>query len=313
IADQLAGWGFNSARMTFAQRMVNYKGTVPGALISANPGLSGATPFEVYQACVKALTDKGIIVIPNMHLLYSGWCCSADDGNGLPYNNNWPISGFYNTWSTMAATFADNPLVAAFDLYNEPRTTTIGTTTFKPSWGDGVAATDMRLFYGKAASAIQAISPEKIVICEGTSYASDLRFASGKPVAAHNVVYSGHDYSWFHDAGQTYADYKTQMDASMGYLVRNGIAPLWIGEFGINTDKPSNLTGGWWSNFMTYTRERNLDVCLWHLDGTLHVAHEPVTNLLKAEEGQRESFSLYASDWMGPSTPTLLTQLQGLM
>src|SRR4051794_9360162 len=87
IAGQLAGWGFNSVRMTFAQRMVNYKGTVPGALISANPGLSGATPFEVYQACVKALTDKGIIVIPNMHLLYSGWCCSADDGNGLPYNN----------------------------------------------------------------------------------------------------------------------------------------------------------------------------------------------------------------------------------
>jgi hypothetical protein len=40
----------------------------------------------VYTACVQALTDVGLMVIPDCHLLFEGWCCSADDGNGLWWN-----------------------------------------------------------------------------------------------------------------------------------------------------------------------------------------------------------------------------------
>ena len=32
--------------------------------------------MQVYDACVEALTEAGLIVIPNCHLLDPGWCCS---------------------------------------------------------------------------------------------------------------------------------------------------------------------------------------------------------------------------------------------
>jgi endoglucanase len=314
IAHTLAGWGFNHVRATFAERMIRYTGKVDPKLVSANPDLVGKTPYEVYKASVKAFTDAGIIVFPNMHLLYSGWCCSGADGNGLPYNSNWPIAGFYSAWTKVATDFADNPLVAGFDLYNECRSTTIGGTPLKPSWGDSNLKTDMRRFYQNAATAIHRISPEKLIICEGLNYAGDLSRAKALPVTpASRTVYSLHDYSWFHAAGQSYADYRAQMDRHGGYLVRDNIAPVWIGEFGINATVPSSFTSNWWSHFMSYAVERDLDVCLWHLDGTVHVAHEPVTNAPKTVEGQREGFSLFKPDFATPTSPVMLEALQSLM
>lgn len=313
IAAQLAGWGINHIRLTFAQKMITYTGKVDPKLVSANPDLVGKTPYEVYKACAQALTDAGIIVIPNMHLLYPGWCCSGVDGNGLPYNDNWPIASFYSAWTRIATDFAANPLVAGFDLFNECRPTMVGGVRLSPSWGDNNAKTDMRLFYQTAATSIHRVSPEKLIICEGLNYAGDLTKAKALPVSpANKTVYSLHDYSWFHSPGQFYGDFKIQMDAKGGYLSRDNVAPVWIGEFGVNTDRPSNQSG-WWNNFLNYARERDLDVCLWHVDGTVHTAHEPVTNALKAEEGQREAFSLYASDWLGPSSPWILKALQSLI
>ena len=86
---------------------------------------------------MRALTDAGLMVIPNCHLLFQGWCCSDHDGNGLWWNGNWPSSRFTNDWLTVAAAFASNPLVIGYDLKNEPRTATFGGTTYTPSWGDG--------------------------------------------------------------------------------------------------------------------------------------------------------------------------------
>ena len=45
-----------------------------------------------------------------------------------------------------------------------------------------------------------------------------------------------HDYAWFHPAGQTQADYITAMDNAGGFLLTNGTAPVWIGEFGTGND-----------------------------------------------------------------------------
>ena len=40
--------------------------------------------MQVYDACVEALTDAGLIVIPNCHTLDAGWCCSESD-------EQWPV------------------------------------------------------------------------------------------------------------------------------------------------------------------------------------------------------------------------------
>ena len=111
-----------------------------------------------------------------------------------------------------------------------------------------------------------------------------------------------HDYSWFHTGGMTYDAYKAAMDANGGYLVRDNIAPVWIGEFGMDiNNNPVTLGATWAGNFFTYAQERDLDVCWWLLDGTAHVGHQPTTNVLKEAEGQREGFGLLRADWTNPT------------
>src|SRR6266851_4529654 len=183
IAAQLAGWGFNSVRLTFALSTVTAAAPVPPALVSANPDLRGRTPWQVYQACVQALTGAGLMVIPNCHLLFRGWCCSESDGNGLWWNSNWPPSAFTNGWLTVAAAFASTPLVIGYDLKNEPRKATIGGTVYTPSWGDGNAQTDFRQLYSSTASRIEAVDPGALFFCEGLSYAGDLTAAGAHPVS----------------------------------------------------------------------------------------------------------------------------------
>ena len=79
LARRIAMHGFNSVRLPFSLWMTEQTTPVPDEYLAANPDLSGATPIQVYDACVEALTGAGLIVIPNCHTLDAGWCCSDDD------------------------------------------------------------------------------------------------------------------------------------------------------------------------------------------------------------------------------------------
>ena len=70
------------------------RGAVPDRYLAANPDLRGSTPMQVYDACAAALTGAGLIVIPNRHMLFGGWCCAAEDNNGLWHNDDWPAAKF---------------------------------------------------------------------------------------------------------------------------------------------------------------------------------------------------------------------------
>ena len=113
-------------RFPFSVWMTQQTAPIPDRYLAANPDLHGSTPVEVYDACVKALTDQGLIVVPHCHLLDFGWCCSNDDTNGLWFNDRWEIAQFTATWQDIATRYASNPLVAAIDIKNEPRHATVG-------------------------------------------------------------------------------------------------------------------------------------------------------------------------------------------
>ena len=322
IADTLASWGFNSVRLPFAALTVTTKAPVPASLISANPDLAGSAPWQVYQATAAALTAAGIMVIPNYHLLWPGWCCADDDGNGLWWNANHPSSEFTNNWLTVAAAFAGDPLVIGYDLKNEPRNATIGGTLYKPSWGDGNGDTDFRQLYTNTATRIQAADPAALFFCEGLSYAGDLTQAGADPVTPNGtgkVAYSMHDYSWYHNVAagqppQTQAAYETAMDAKGGYLLTQGRAPVWVGEFGCDNDKPATFAGGgWFGNFAAWAKARDIDWCWWQMDGTMRKGTTPQTNVLQMADGDRAGFGLFASDWSGPANRAQLEALQALM
>lgn len=69
LARNIAAHGFNSVGFPFSLWMTEQTLLVPDQYPAANRDLYGSTPMGVYDACVRALTDEGLIVIPSCHLL----------------------------------------------------------------------------------------------------------------------------------------------------------------------------------------------------------------------------------------------------
>ncbi len=327
LAKTIAMLGFNSVRLPFSLWMTEQTSGVLDKYLAANADLYGATPMQVYDACVEALTGAGLIVIPNCHMLDPGWCCSDDDGNGLWFNNRWPAAKFIAAWQNMAARYASNPLVAAMDIMNEPRRAMVGWRFRTPTWGTG-SKTDLAAMYTAVGNLIHEISPNVLIICEGLSYAADLTAVARHPVRLERpgqVVYSMHDYPWFHPKGQYRAEYFDQMERAGGYLVGDQIAPLWIGEFGNDTRSLANFgltpsrqgnppdSAVWWNNLEAWLTENDVDWCWWALNPTQPEGTIPVTRQRRSNWGDPEPWGLLTPDWRGVANPTVMDILKSMI
>ena len=321
LARRIARHGFNSVRLPFSLWMTEQANPVPDDYLAANPDLSGSTPMRVYDACVEALTDAGLIVIPNCHTLDAGWCCSESDGNGMWFNDRWPAARFFAAWQGMAARYKSNPLVAGMDIMNEPRRSRVRGRVLTPAWGTG-SRTDVAAMYTTAGNLIHEVSPDVLIICEGLGFAADLTGVARHPVRLERpdkVVYSLHDYSWFHPAGQPRQAYFDQMRANGGYLLEDGIAPLWIGEFGNDTrsldsfGRSSSPQSGWWNNVEDWLTEHDADWCWWPLNPTQPRGTVPVTGQHRSGWGDPEPWGLLTQDWRGVANPPVLDILKAMI
>ena len=315
LAQRIALLGFNSVRLPFSLWMTEQATPVPSAYLAANADLAGATPMQVYDACVQALTEAGRIVIPNCHTLDAGWCCSEDDQSGLWFNDRWPAAKFFAAWREMAARYASNPLVAGMDIMNEPRRSRVGWRVLTPTWGTR-PKTDLAAMYTAVGNLIHEVSPEVLIICEGPGFAADLTGVARHPVRLERpgkVVYSLHDYSWFHPQGQPRAAYLEQMHRVGGYLLSEQMAPLWIGEFGNDTRSMAGFSGVWWNNFEAWVTENDVDWCWWALNGTQPRGTVPVVGRHRSDWGDPEGFGLLAPDWRGVANPGVLDLLKQMI
>jgi len=315
LAQRIALLGFNSVRLPFSLWMTEQATPVPSEYLAANPDLAGATPMQVYDACVQALTEAGLIVIPNCHTLDAGWCCSEDDQSGLWFNDRWPAARFFAAWREMAARYASNPLVAGMDIMNEPRRSRVGWRVLTPTWGTR-PKTDLAAMYTAVGNLIHEVSPEVLIICEGPGFAADLTGVARHPVRLERpgkVVYSLHDYSWFHPQGQPRAAYLEQMHRVGGYLLSEQMAPLWIGEFGNDTRSMAGFSGVWWNNFEAWVTENDVDWCWWALNGTQPRGTVPVVGRHRSDWGDPEGFGLLAPDWRGVANPGVLDILKQMI
>jgi endoglucanase len=315
LARVIARLGFNSVRLPFSLWMTEQDTPVPDEYLAANPDLSGATPMQVYDACVEALTGAGLVVIPNCHTLDAGWCCSESDESGLWFNDRWPSATFFAAWRDMAARYASNPLVAGMDIMNEPRRSRVGGRVLTPTWGTGHPA-DIAAMYTAAGNLIHEVSPEVLIICEGLNYAADLAGVARHPVRLERqgkVVYSLHDYSWFHPGEQPRAAYLEQMERAGGYLLSQQVAPIWIGEFGTDTRSLAGISAVWWNNFEAWATAHDVDWCWWPLNPTQPKGTVPVTGRHRSDWGDPEPWGLLAPDWRGVANPQVLDILTAMI
>jgi len=156
-----------------------------------------------------------------------------------------------------------------------------------------------------------------LIICEGLGYATNLAGVASHPVKlaqGNKVVYSMHDYSWFHAQGQTEAAYAQAMNNAGGYILSQNIAPLWIGEFGDTVSTlPSAGSVSWWANIQAWLTADDIDWCWWALNPTHGKSCNPGTSTVKYTWGQPEPYGLLATDWVNVESWAVINMLQAMM
>lgn len=308
LARRIHAFGFNAVRLPWSNEMAETNPAIDPARLAANPALKGLRALDVLDAAVAALAAEGLYVILDNHTSNADWCCSNTDGNGFWYNGQYPESAWIADWQSMARRYADQPMVVGADLRNEPR---------GPVWGGGDPKRDWRAAAERAGNAILDVNPNLLIIVEGIKYAADLTGVRANPVRLnvdYHLVYSSHDYSWFHNGVSSYAALKSQLDSKWGFLADpDENVPLWVGEFGtchkldscVASTTPAD-SGFWFSNFARYLQERDLDWAYWAVNGT---QASGTTRTLGEEEG----FGIFKKNWTDVASPALLNALQAVV
>ena len=343
IAAHIAAEGFNVVRLPWAtDAWVGPPRRVPPVAVAANPALRGLDARAAFDAVIAALGRHGLMVVLDNHVSRPDWCCAGNDGNALWWTSydpahpprwsnrtwrgklrlyRWGEARWVNAWRVITARYAPGgahpqPNVVAADLRNELRMDT--TLRLDPAWKNGRVPPwlDWPRAAQRAGDAVLRRNPRLLVTVEGLHYATDLRGARVRPVrlaVPHRLVYSAHDYGWFHPSAD---GLRAELDARWGRLLRGTRpTPVWLGEFG--TCHPEDAQcgdGAWFAALRTYISDRHLDWAYWSVGGTgARGAADPTTcSSTPRSPGCVESFGLTDPTWGADASNTLSAQVRAL-
>ena len=235
LIDQTKELGFNCFRIPYSNEMLRNTTKAIGVWYGINPDLKGLSPLEILDKVIEYCGIVGIRVILDRHSSYkddylheSYWYIPQD-----PYYTE---ERFILDWQFMARRYKGTAVLGA-DLWNEPK--------MYATWGSGNISTDWNLAAERAGNAVLDINPEWLIFVEGvggsTWWGGDLTGVRTHPVRLkypNKLVYSVHEYcqdvkdqEWFKDAWFP-LNLRSHWDELFGYIYREEIAPIWVGEFG---------------------------------------------------------------------------------
>ncbi len=285
IIDTIKNLGYTTVRLPFSNDVVENPiqskdiGWANGKK-DTNLDLKGLDSLQVMDKIIAYLGQVGIKVILDNHRSDAG---NSAEENGLWYTAAYPQQKWLDDWVFLAKRYAGNPTVVGYDLRNEPHTPADTPYAQGATWGSGDPATDWRLAAQTAGNALLAVNPNALILVEGvgetpnasgtmdaTWWGGDLALAGQYPVqlsVPNRLVYSPHDYgprlyrqTWF-SSTTTQSSLEAVWDSFWGYLFRQGIAPVMVGEFGTtnNAEDISSTTPGsqgqWFSAMITYLKK----------------------------------------------------------
>ena len=241
---QIKSLGYNTMRLPYSSQLFDQSSQPQGIDYTKNPDLQGLQGLALMDKIVNGASQIGLHVILDHHR------SSANGQSALWYTSAYPESRWISDWQMLAKHYQNNPMVVGADLDNEPHA--------PACWGCGQPSTDWQLAAQRAGNAILAVNPNWLIFVEGVNcygpggsvqssptacswWGENLQGVKVAPVKldiSNRLVYSVHDYPasvgaqpWFQSA--TYPQNLTQVwDTNWGYIQREGIAPVWVGEFG---------------------------------------------------------------------------------
>ncbi|GAA0741633.1 cellulase family glycosylhydrolase [Dactylosporangium roseum] len=272
MLDQMVGAGFNTMRLPFSNELFDGSAKVNGVDFKLNPDLEGLTGPQIMDKVVEGATKRGMMVILDRHRP------TSQGQSNLWYTDKVSEERWIGDWVKLAKQYKNNPLVVGADLHNEPH----GEAT----WGDGSEKTDWKAAAERAGNAILKENPDWLIIVEGIEtyngngywWGGNLQGAAEHPVKLSDqskLVYSAHDYSpkvwsqqWFNDPSFP-ANMPALWDKQFGYLVKQNVAPVLLGEFGGRSvgekDAQGNkdLEGIWQRSLLAYLKENGFSYTYW--------------------------------------------------
>jgi chitinase len=186
----------------------------------------------------------GLKIILDHHRSDSG---AGTSGNGLWYDGQHSQAEWVSDWQMLAQRYKNNPTVIGADLHNEP---------YNGTWGGG-APNDWAAAAELAGNAIGTVNPNWLIFVEGIGtyqgqsywWGGNLMGVKDRPIVLKlpdKLVYSAHDYPdsvypqpWFQGSDFP-ANLPAKFDQMWGYIYKEGIAPVYLGEFGTNLVDPKD-------------------------------------------------------------------------
>jgi endoglucanase len=259
MLDQMKSLKYNTLRLPFSSQLFDPGSTPNSIRYDLNPDLQGLSGLQIMDKIIAYAGQIGMKVLLDRHRPDSG------AQSALWYTSAYPESRWISDWRMLAQRYLGNTTVIGADLHNEPHGIQGGGGA---NWGSGDTATDWRLAAERAGNAILAVNPNWLIVVEGVSeyngdgywWGGNLQGAATAPVrlnVANRLVYSAHDYAtsvfpqdWFSDPA--FPNNMTAIwDKNWGYLFKNDVAPVLLGEFGTTLADPRDQT--WLRALMAYT------------------------------------------------------------
>ena len=288
ILQTVKSLGYNTIRLPFSNQVVETP-SYPNISYSngngaINTDLQGLNSLQIMDKMVAYAGTIGLKIILDNHRSEAG---NSAEGSGLWFTGSYPESSWINDWTMLANRYLNNPTVVGFDLRNEPHNAFSGGAC----WSCG-GTNDWHLAAERAGNAVLGVNPKLLIFVEGVDaytssdyywWGGNLEGVSSSPVTlsvANQLVYSAHDYgpavygqSWF-NGSTTAASLNSVWTTHWGYVAKNGIAPVWLGEFGTPNDAASvqnsaaGSEGQWFQSLVSYlAADPTLNWTYWALNG----------------------------------------------
>lgn len=256
MIDQMKTLGYNTIRLPYSDDI--FKGTQPNGISYANglnTDLQGLNSLQVMDRIVDYAGSVGLKVVLDRHRP------DASAQSALWYTSAVPETTWISDLKALAARYRGNTAVVGIDLHNEPHD--------PACWGCGDTSVDWRLAAERGGNAVLSVNPSLLIFVEGVQtvngqsnwWGGNLAGVASAPVqlsVADRLVYSAHDYAtsvaqqpWFSDPSFP-ANMPAIWDKNWGYIFKQNIAPVWLGEFG--TTLQSTVDQKWLAALVDYLR-----------------------------------------------------------
>lgn len=265
ILDQILELGFNTLRLPYSNQLFELSSAPNGINYDLNPDLEGLSGLEILDKVIEGAGERGLKVILDRHRP------DSHAQSELWYTAQYHEERWISDWVMLVERYAGDDTVIGADLHNEPHG--------RATWGSGDPETDWQLAAERAGNAILETNPNLLIIVEGVDqyqgdwywWGGNLMGARDHPVrldAPDQLVYSTHVYgpgvypqAWF--SAPDFPENLTEIwDRHWGYLHKEEIAPVLVGEFGgrsVGDDKE----GIWQRELVSYLRANDLSYTYW--------------------------------------------------